>query len=181
MATASPKTTSPRARALLKSFEQGPQGGFAAVPYDDGEGAMVIGWGHCLFRGETFTQPINRDGAERLFAEDIRHAERGVAALNLDLTQNEFDALVLWVFSLGAGTLAPSTLLKALRRTPRDPEAIARQWLHWVTQGHQRLPALVIRRTCELMLFQGAPDSAIADERARLTLLAARGRSEERR
>lgn len=174
-----PRRLSPRGLALLKSFERGPAVDFAPEPYDDGGGVMTIGWGHRIFRGESFAEPIGRAQADRILLQDLRNPEVYVSALTLPspLEQCEFDALVLFTFNLGVGALDRSTLLKVLRRPVQDADAIARQWMRWVYRGDppERLDGLVIRRSCELMLFQGADDVAIDSERRRLQAQAREG------
>ena len=59
------------ALALLKHYEQGPDGGFAPSIYRCSTGHRTIGWGHRLQPSERFPQPFSEADAERLLAADV--------------------------------------------------------------------------------------------------------------
>lgn len=90
--------------------------------------------------------------AERLLIGDLAVAEREVNRYGFDLTQNQFDALVSFVFNVGAGNFRSSTLLKRLKANPNDPD-IANQFKRWVYGGGKVLPGLVRRRDEETKLY----------------------------
>jgi len=69
------------------------------------------------------------------------------------LSQGQFDALVDFVFNLGSGRLASSTLLKILN-AGRYADA-AEQLLRWDQAGGKECPPLKARREAELALWQG--------------------------
>ena len=72
--------------------------------------------------------------------------------VNVDLTQNQFDALVSWVFNLGPANLAASTLLKVLNA--KDYEGVPAQIKRWNKAGGKVLQGLIRRREAEALLFQ---------------------------
>ncbi len=83
--------------------------------YRDSGGVLTVGWGHTgpdVYEGMTITQ----DNAMRLLIADIGYAERTVNMLVTypALTQGEYDALVDFVFNVGATASAHSTLLREL-------------------------------------------------------------------
>jgi lysozyme len=70
-----------------------------------------------------------------------------------DLKQNEFDALVSWVFNLGPSNLSSSTLLNRLNNKMWDD--VPNQIKRWNKAGGEVLQGLVRRREAEALLFEG--------------------------
>ena len=136
---------SDKAYALIRRFE-----GKSNKAYQDSAGVWTIGYGHTggVVKGQT----ISDDEVERLLAEDVAVAENAVNAQNLNLTQTQFDALVDFVFNLGAGNFNKSTLLKKISNDPNDP-TIYDEFLRWVYAGGVKLLGLVRRRTDEANLY----------------------------
>ena len=77
------------------------------------------------------------------------------AAINgrvtVPLTQPQFDALVSFVFNVGAGAFRKSTLLKKLNAG--DYAEATAEFPRWVKGGGKTLPGLVVRRAAEMLLF----------------------------
>lgn len=145
---------SSKAYELIRRFE-----GKSNTAYQDSAGVWTIGYGHTggVVKGQT----ISDDEVERLLAEDVAVAENAVNAQNLNLTQDQFDALVDFVFNLGAGNFQKSTLLKKLKADPNDP-TIYDEFLRWVYAGGVKLLGLVRRRTDEANLyFTGIPKKKV--------------------
>lgn len=145
---------SDKAYALIRRFE-----GKSNKAYQDSAGVWTIGYGHTggVVKGQT----ISDDEVERLLAEDVAVAENAVNAQNINLTQDQFDALVDFVFNLGAGNFQKSTLLKKLKADPNDP-TIYDEFLRWVYAGGVKLLGLVRRRTDEANLyFTGIPKKKV--------------------
>lgn len=132
---------------LLKKSE-----GFREHTYSDVAGFRTIGFGHRLTPAEGFPNGITMAQAESILADDIGIAESAVARLvHVPLTQGQFDALVDFVFNLGAGRLASSTLLRYLNTGKYDDAAW--QLLAWDHAGSRELTALKIRREAEFRLW----------------------------
>jgi len=92
---------------------------------------------------------------------DLREAEQAVARLvKVPLSQGQFDALVDFVFNLGAGRLSGSTLLKVLNAS-RYNEA-AEQLLLWNHADGHECEALKARREAEAALWSGSQTQAQA-------------------
>jgi lysozyme len=68
------------------------------------------------------------------------------------LSQNQFDALVDFVFNEGQGNFARSALLKLLNQ--KNYQAAACQFPAWCMADGQVLPGLVTRRAAERALFE---------------------------
>ena len=146
---------SSKAYELIRKFE-----GKSNTAYQDSVGVWTIGYGHTgdVVKGQTITDAE----VERLLAADVAVAEKVVNAQNLTLTQNQFDALVDFVFNLGSGNFQKSTLLKKIKADPNDP-TIYDEFLRWVYAGGVKLLGLVRRRTDEAELyFLGIPKKKVS-------------------
>ncbi|MDB5802286.1 MAG: lysozyme [Rhodocyclales bacterium] len=163
---------SQRGLALLKSFEGGPDGSFAPRQYRCPAGVSTIGWGHAVRKHEVFDEPLSDAGAEALLIQDVGTTELYLnATVRSALLQHEFDALVLLTFNIGLGAYEASRGIRPAVNCG-DRKAIALHIMDWVFVGKVRADGLVIRRTCESMLFQGNTDQQIATARSRLQQLA---------
>jgi len=73
--------------------------------------------------------------------------------VTVDLEQNQFDALVSWVFNLGSSNLSSSTLLKKINN--KEFDAVPEQIKRWNKAGGKVLDGLIKRRNSEALLFEG--------------------------
>jgi lysozyme len=139
---------------LLKNAE-----GFRGHAYLDVAGLPTIGYGHRILPGEPFLNGIDEAHAANLLAGDVHEAELAVTRLvKAPLTQGQFDALVDFVFNLGAGRLAASTLLKELNAGRYD--LAAEQLLRWDHAGAAESDGLRARREAEFQLWKGGSAAA---------------------
>ena len=143
---------------LIKAFEQGPGGGFAARPYRCPAGHLTIGYGHRLRKHETFATPLTEAQAAALLGEDVQSAAQAVEeSVRVRLTQSMFDALVSLVFNLGTQKFRTSTLLAQLNAGAYGPAAD--QFLRWdkatnpATGQKEVVQGLTRRRQAERALF----------------------------
>lgn len=135
---------------LIKKHE-----GLKLSAYRCPAGIWTVGYGHT--RGVRAGMRISIEDAESFLREDVADAERSVNELvRVPLSQGQFDALVSFVFNLGARRLARSTLLRLLNAG--DFDGAARQFDLWVfgrVNGRKRrLPGLIARREDERTLFE---------------------------
>ncbi len=141
---------SPAGWALIKRSE-----GFRSQVYLDANGFRTIGYGHKLLPNEWFVLGIDELQATELLAADVRTAESAVERLvKVDLTQGQFDALVDFVYNLGEGRLAASTLLRDLNYG--QYAQAAEQILLWDHAGRQEMAGLRARREAEFALWNQA-------------------------
>ena len=95
---------------------------------------------------------ITDDDVDRLLRDDVAEAEACVENhCDVALSQNQFDALVSFVFNLGCEAFRNSTLLRLLNHG-RYAEA-AQQFNRWTRAGDQVLPGLIVRRKDEAEMF----------------------------
>ena len=73
--------------------------------------------------------------------------------VKVDLNQNQFDALVSWVFNLGPSNLSSSTLLTRINN--KDWKDVPNQIKRWNKAGGKVLEGLIRRREAEALLFEG--------------------------
>jgi lysozyme len=141
----------------LKLIEQSE--GFRPTIYKDTSGIPTIGYGHRIEPHESFPHGITRPQAETLLLRDVAAAEAVITTLvKVPLTQGQFDALVDFVYNLGAGRLAASTLLRDLNAG--HYLLAAAQILLWDHSSNEVSPGLKRRREAECHLFLTEPFEA---------------------
>lgn len=113
-------------------------------------GKPTIGYGRT--KGVKLGDVITEEEAEQLLREDLIVVENEINRHNLNLNQNQFDALVSFVYNVGIGNFRSSTLLKKIKANPND-ESIANEFKRWVYSNGKRLPGLVKRREEEAELY----------------------------
>lgn len=140
---------SARGIELIKQFE-----GLELEAYQDIAGVWTIGYGHT---GDV--EPgmrISEREADALLRRDLKSRENAVDNLTkVDLNQNEFDALVSFVFNVGAEAYRRSTARRRLNRNDRMGAADALTWWNKATvRGVLReVAGLTRRRAAERAVF----------------------------
>lgn len=132
---------------LIKGFE-----GCKLSAYKDSVGIPTIGIGHT--KGVKMGMTITQEQAEEYLKKDLLVAEQALNAMGINFTQPQFDALCSWVFNLGVGSFASSTLRKCIVAKKRDYE-ITDQIVRWVNAGGKPLLGLKRRRVAEANMFLG--------------------------
>lgn len=137
---------------LLTAFE-----GCELTAYDDGGGVWTIGYGHT--GDDVFPEmTISQKQAEDLLSGDLEKFESYVEdAVEVELNDNQFSALVCFCFNVGPGTegFGGSTLLKLLN--DGDYQGAANQFPVWNKVNGEPWPGLTRRRLAEQALFLGKP------------------------
>ncbi len=124
--------------------------GFRAQAYRDINGHLTIGFGHLVKPGESFAIITREEGLSLLHA-DIADAERAVHALVfVPLKQEQYDALVSFVFNIGWSQFANSTLLRKLNAGHCC--AVPDEMRRWTNGGKA---GLIARRKAEIALYVG--------------------------
>jgi lysozyme len=138
--------------ALTEQFE-----GCRLTAYQDQVGVWTIGYGHT---GPDVTPQltITQDQAQDLLAQDVCSAAACVNnVVTIQLSQEEFDALVDFVFNLGAGAFTGSTMLRDLNAG--DITAAATQFDLWDHAGGAVVAGLLRRREAETAMFDAGESS----------------------
>ena len=136
--------TSPKGIALIKEFEV-----LRLKAYKCPGGVWTIGYGHTA--GVKPGMVITEAQAEEYLKADLIAFERYLNGLGLALNQNQFDALLSFIFNVGTGNFSNSTLLRKVRANPLD-NSIMDEFLRWVYSKGRVLPGLQRRRLAEMKL-----------------------------
>ena len=133
--------------SLIKKFE-----GCELEAYKCAAGVWTIGYGHTKDVREGMT--ISKEQADNMLLNELDiyclHVEK---AVEVDLKQCEFDALVSWTYNLGPTNLNNSTMLKVLN--DKDFNEVPHQLKRWNKANGEVLQGLVRRREAEALLFEG--------------------------
>lgn len=119
--------------------------------YKDDGGVWTIGYGHTGAAAKPGAQ-IDELTAKRLLRDDLQVAEHAVnSQVKVDLSQSEFDAMVSFVFNVGAAAFKTSTLLAKLNVGKYDE--VDEQLMRWVYIDGKRSRGLANRRAKEAALW----------------------------
>lgn len=159
-------------RALMKAIER--EEGRMNRAYRDTAGHWTIGVGHKVLPSEMAryvgqvvmiggqqrgSVVISEAEIDRLLTQDVAIADAGInRAVRVPLTENQRDALRSFVFNIGAGAFASSTMAKLLNA--KDYAGAAAQFPRW---SKERKPdgslaenaGLLARRLREQAIFRG--------------------------
>ena len=137
--------TSHKGIALIKEFE-----GLRLKAYKCPGGVWTIGYGHTA--GVKPGMVISEAQAEEYLMADLIASEKYLNDLRLAINQNQFDALISFIYNVGTGNFSRSTLLRKVRANPQD-NPIMDEFLRWVYSKGRVLPGLQRRRLAEMKLY----------------------------
>ena len=138
---------------IIRAFE-----GFRAAPYLCPANVWTIGYGTTRYEnGTRVTEDdpmVTEEEAGALLSNAAHKFGRVIDGLTpVDLTENQFSALVSFAYNVGTGNYRASTLRSKLLR--REYEEAAAEFPKWRRAGGRILPGLVRRRAAERALFEG--------------------------
>lgn len=133
--------------------------------YLDSGGAPTIGVGHLMTRSERMSGKIIINGKGVVYRkgltvqqcwdlldQDLDSAEASVNSMvKVPLNQNQFDALVSFVFNVGNNAFRDSTLLKVLNAGHFDQ--VPTQLRRWIRDNGKIVKGLINRREKEISLW----------------------------
>lgn len=132
---------------LIKEHE-----GLRLTGYFCPAGVPTIGYGH-TGPDVKVGQVIKESTADALLELDLHNAEEDVERMaTVPLTDNQFAALVSFVFNLGSGNFRRSTLLQKLN--DGGYSSVPAELARWNQGGGRVLPGLVARRAAEGVLWE---------------------------
>lgn len=135
-----------KATDLIKEFE-----GLRLKSYRCPAGKLTIGYGHT---GSDVKEnmTITKKQADMLLKKDLQIlAEMVDSLLKYDVNQNQFDAILSFVYNVGIGNFMKSKMLKYINQG-KIKEA-ADEFLKWNKSNGVVLKGLVRRREAERALF----------------------------
>ena len=133
---------------LTKAFE-----GLRLKAYQDSAGIWTVGYGH-TGRDVRPGRLVSEFEAEVLLRADLRDAIACVnRAVEVEIEQHQFDALVDFCYNTGRGNFERSSLLGKLNL--EDFAGAAVQFGLWVNVDQKPVPGLVRRRAAEAAMFRG--------------------------
>ena len=129
---------------LIKQFE-----GCKLTAYLCPAGVWTIGYGHT--EGVNKGDKITQDKAEELLKQDLSKFEDALNSYGFTLSQNQYDALICFMFNIGIQAFRTSTMFKYLRKNRYA--AAAEQFNKWIYANHKPSKGLERRRDAERDLF----------------------------
>lgn len=143
--------------------------------YKDSAGLPTIGVGHLLLKHEIAADAINIAGKlvrlrfglteaqiSDLLAQDIVRFEDAINRnVKITLKQNQFDALVSFIFNVGVTSFVRSSLLKAINSG--HIAAVPEQLRRWTMVNGKQVPGLVNRREKEIDLWLGSSSDRLCE------------------
>lgn len=133
--------------SLIAEFE-----GFRSKPYRDAVGVWTIGYGSTKGVGPNTPAVTPAQALARLEREVDETYGRAIVNLHVPLNQNQFDALVSFVYNVGPGGVASSTTVGKLLRA-HEWRSVPVALMAWNKAGGNVLPGLTRRRRAEGALF----------------------------
>jgi lysozyme len=142
--------TSQKGQDLIKNFESLRLEGYLPTPND----VLTIGYGSTEIFGRKvkLNESISIEQAQEQFEKDLSIFEDVIHnTVKVQINQNQFDALVSFVYNIGGTNFSKSTLLRLLNENKY--EEAADQFLRWNKQAGKVLNGLTRRRQAEKDLF----------------------------
>lgn len=124
--------------------------GYSDIPYICPAGKITIGYGHTATANTK--AKITEEEAEKLLKQDLTKVQEAIKqSVTVKLNENQFSALVSFVYNVGIGAFKKSTLRKLINKG--EFELAASEFDKWVHAGGRKLKGLVERRKAEKELF----------------------------
>jgi lysozyme len=138
--------------SLIKSFE-----GLFLKPYLCPANVPTVGYGTIKYpngKAVSIKDPaITEQQALDFLEHEVNEKASAVEKLvKVDISDNEFAALVSFSYNVGVGALQKSTLLRLLNAN-EDRSKVAEEFLKWNKAGGKILAGLTRRRQAEKALF----------------------------
>ena len=133
---------------LIKKFE-----GFSSKAYLCPSKVPTIGYG--FTKGVQLGDVMTMEQADERLKAEVKDFAKGLnsalMSFDINVNQNQFDALLSFAYNVGLDSLLNSTLFKKL--TKGDYKGASDEFGKWVYSNHVKLNGLVARRKAEKELF----------------------------
>lgn len=147
--------TSEKGRAFIKNYEA-----LRLKAYQDQGGVWTIGYGTTVYKGGEKVKAgdifYTEEQAESFFDFDLEKFEKAVHARtqDLNLSQNQFDALVCFAYNVGIPAFSRSTLLKKVRACKDCFDSLHREFIRWQFVKGKKSIGLLRRRNSEFKIYK---------------------------
>lgn len=134
---------------LIRTFE-----GFSSTAYKCPAGVWTIGYGTTRIDGQAVKSGMTctKYEAEQYMRSDLQPFAAAIKTLvKVPLSENQFAALLSFVYNIGPAAFASSTMLKKLNAG--DWLGARNEFFRWIKAAGQTLTGLVKRRASESELF----------------------------
>lgn len=110
----------------------------------------TIGWG--TTKGVKMGMTVTQQQADQLFLQDLAQFESAVNKLvKVPLRQNQYDALIAFVYNIGITAFSNSTLLRKLNS--KEYAGASSEFMRWTKANGKKSNGLKNRRKIEQSLF----------------------------
>lgn len=137
---------------IIKSFE-----GLKLESYKCPAGVWTIGYGSTRWPDGKAVEPrqkVSIDEAEKLLTHEVTKIARRLP--EMEVNQNQFDAVVSFAYNVGVAAFANSTLYRLISKNPNNP-LIGDELMKWrfarVGGVKKELRGLTRRREAEKLLY----------------------------
>lgn len=132
--------------------------GCSLVPYKDVGGRWTNGYGHLMGPSEPM-RTLTPDEAWHQLGDDVERIAKGVdqALFGVQMTQPQYDAVIIFAFNIGVQEFAKSTMLKLIKAG--DIQGAADEFGKWIHVLGKPVEGLINRRAEERALFLSAPEA----------------------
>lgn len=119
-------------------------------PYLCPANKLTIGWG-CVVEKGRYDNGISVQECELLLQDRVKTFCKQIDSLKINFTQNQYSAILSFVYNLGFGAFEKSTLLKKIKE--KNEVEIKKEWIKWCMIGKTKSQGLLKRREEELSLY----------------------------
>ena len=142
-----------KAVEIIKQFE-----GCSLVPYKDQGGVLTIGYGTTYYLDGSRVKEgdmITTEQAEDILRFHVAKIAERVHDLcfPVELNENQFAAVVSFVYNIGVGNFKNSTMLRYIHNTFASSRLVADEFLRWTKVNGVENKGLKNRREAEKALF----------------------------
>jgi len=140
--------------------------GLATTPYDDQTGKDItqwvkgatIGYGHLIRRYEwsLYKNGISEKQADKLYQSDMSPFEEKVSqSVTSKILQQEYDALVIFIFNIGRTGFSNSSVLKLVNNPGANTsyDSLEDAWMVWNKSQGKVMRGLTNRRAAEWRIY----------------------------
>lgn len=138
---------------MIKDWE-----GFRNFSYKDPVGVWTIGYGTTRWPNGEKVKPNQELSEVDATKQLLTHVEGSILPhiaklVTVSLNENQYNALVSFIYNIGSGAFGESTMLQKLNK--KDYKGAAAEFPRWNKAGGKVLQGLVNRRKAEMKMFLG--------------------------